>query len=72
MSKGFLGHNFFNNPKERMIHCHRHIGCSEFDPLSRSTIQYCTGRLKKIDLLYLLNISGTKKRIFKPFFSSGN
>ena len=27
---------------------------------------------KKIDLLYLLNISGTKKRISKPFSSSEN
>ena len=31
-----------------------------------------TGRLKKIDLLYLFDISGTKKRISKPFFSSEN
>ena len=27
---------------------------------------------KKMDLLYLLNISGTKKQISKPFFPSEN
>ena len=30
------------------------------------------GVSKKMDLLYLFNISGTKKQISKPFFSSEN
>ena len=34
--------------------------------------QLLQGVPKKIDLLYLLNISGTKKQISKPFFSSEN
>ena len=33
---------------------------------------FIQGVSKRIDLLYLLNISGTKQRISKPFFSSEN
>ena len=37
-----------------------------------SDLSQVQGVSKKIDLLYLFNISGTKKRISKPFLSSEN